>query len=575
MPPMATYIRNCYQKPSRLFIAGGKELLSAEGTTQGDPAAMPAYGIGILPFLAMIRPAQEGVGVKQLAYADDLGAGSKLESLREWWSNIEINGPSFGYFPKAEKSWLVVKEEKYAEAVRIFAGTNINITIEGRKYLGGFVGTKEASVEYVVELRDEWIRQLEELSKIAKSEPQAAYSAFTAGFQHKMTYFIRTIPDLAETLKPLDDCINNNLIPAITEGHVLSDAERKLISLPVRYGGLGIPIYSEICSKEFEYSRKLTQSLTSRIVAQESESLNDQVKEREIEREIKNDREKAYKEILETLRTNMTKKQLRANDIAQMKGASAWLTSLPLKEEDFVLNKREFFDAISLRYRWDLKRLPLNCICKEAFTADHAMQCMRGGYVGRRHNRIRDLFAKLLDDVADGVHIEPPLQALTGENFPTTTKREDEARLDIAARGFWQQYEMAFFDVRVFNPFAKTYMKQNLETVFKNAESEKKTDYNERVIRIEHGSFTPIVLSAYGGFGKETSRFVSKLVGKLAEKKQTESGVVANYIRRKVSFELIKSQVACIRGSRNLWKNLVIDTGEMEVVNTSANIVES
>ena len=122
-------------------------------------------------------------------------------------------------------------------------------------------------------------------SKIAKSEPQAAYSAFTAGFQHKMTYFIRTIPDLAETLKPLDDCINNNLIPAITEGHVLSDAERKLISLPVRYGGLGIPIYSEICSKEFEYSRKLTQSLTSRIVAQESESLNDQVKEREIERE--------------------------------------------------------------------------------------------------------------------------------------------------------------------------------------------------------------------------------------------------------------------------------------------------
>ena len=31
----------------------------------------------------------------------------------------------------------------------------------------------------------------------------------------------------------------------------------------------------------------------------------------------------------------------------------------------------------------------------------------------------------------------------------------DEARLDIAARGFWQQCEMAFFDIRFFNPFAK------------------------------------------------------------------------------------------------------------------------
>ena len=66
-PPMATYLRNCYQKPSRLFIAGGKELVSAEGTTQGDPTAMPAYGIGILPFLALIGPPQEVGEGKQVA----------------------------------------------------------------------------------------------------------------------------------------------------------------------------------------------------------------------------------------------------------------------------------------------------------------------------------------------------------------------------------------------------------------------------------------------------------------------------------------------------------------------------
>ena len=33
------------------------------------------------------------------------------------------------------------------------------------------------------------------------------------------------------------------------------------------------------------------------------------------------------------------------NDVAQEKGASAWLTALPLKEEGFSLNKREFFYA--------------------------------------------------------------------------------------------------------------------------------------------------------------------------------------------------------------------------------------
>ena len=82
----------------------------------------------------------------------------------------------------------------------------------------------------------------------------------------------------------------------------------------------------------------------------------------------------------------------------------------------------------------------------------------------------------------------------------------------------------------------------------------KKTKYNERVIRVEHGSFTPVVLSTYGGFGRESSCFVSKLIEKIAEKQDTEKSLVANYVRSKVSFELIRAQVACIRGSRSLKK---------------------
>ena len=39
--PMSTYVRNCYGTPSRLFIAEGREIESAEGTIQGDPLSMP------------------------------------------------------------------------------------------------------------------------------------------------------------------------------------------------------------------------------------------------------------------------------------------------------------------------------------------------------------------------------------------------------------------------------------------------------------------------------------------------------------------------------------------------------
>ena len=80
-------------------------------------------------------------------------------------------------------------------------------------------------------------------------------------------------------------------------------------------------------------------------------------------------------------------------------------------------------------------------------------------------------------------------------------------------------------------------------------------------------------MSSLGGFGIETSRFVSRLIEKLSTKKDMEQSVVANYVRTKISFELIRSQVACIRGSRQLRK-IHIDSGDMELVSSNAAMPE-
>ena len=573
-PALSTYIRNCYGTPARLFVAGGKEIASSEGTTQGDPVAMPSYGVGILPLLAIIKPEFEPEKMKHVAYADDLGGGSRLEKLRDWWDRCVEHGPAMGYHPKASKSWLVVKEDLLEKATELFNGTGVKITTEGRKYLGGHVGTVEGTERYVKNLVQEWIEQLEKLTAIAKSEPQAAYSAFTAGFRHKMTYFIRTIPNLKEVLKPLDEMVDTKLIPAITEGHYCSKYDRRLLALPVRLGGMGIPIFTELCDREYVNSRIATQQLTTKIQQQQHEYSIDRAGEKEAQSKIKKERTEYEKKELDEIRKNMTKEQLRANDLAQMKGASSWLNTLPLQDEGYTLNKREFFDAVALRYRWGVKRLPNQCACGKKFDVDHAMNCTKGGFIHRRHDRIRDLVAEMVDDVAYDVSIEPPLQPLTGETLPHSANKEDEARLDIAARGFWQRGEMAFFDVRVFNPFAKTHLNSKLDTVFKSNEGSKKREYNERVIKIEHGTFTPIVTSAYGGFGRETAKFVAHLISKISEKHDLPSSVVANYIRTKISFELIRSQVMCIRGSRARRK-IEIDIKESEVVDCIGKVQET
>ena len=70
---------------------------------------------------------------------------------------------------------------------------------------------------------------------------------------------------------------------------------------------------------------------------------------------------------LEDLRNFLPEKTKRAVDLAADKGASSWLTLLPVTEMDLNLNKREFKDAVHLRYDWQMSDVPNVCVCGEPF----------------------------------------------------------------------------------------------------------------------------------------------------------------------------------------------------------------
>ena len=144
-------------------------------------------------------------------------------------------------------------------------------------------------------------------------------------------------------------------------------------------------------------------------------------------------------------------------DLATEKGSSLWLTVLPLREMGFNLNKREFRDAIKLRYDWQIDDSPSMCVCGEVFTVDHTMVCKQGRFVSQRHNELRDLEAELLRTVCSDVEIEPVLQDISGERLNRGANKAPDARLDNHARGFWEPQRSAFFDVRVCHPNAESY----------------------------------------------------------------------------------------------------------------------
>ena len=93
-----------------MFIAGGKEISSDQGTTQSDPLAMGMYALCLMPLLTSIFSNNTG-NLIHVVFADDLTSVGKTHELIEWWKNVLYFGPYFGYYVNEPKSRLIMKEE--------------------------------------------------------------------------------------------------------------------------------------------------------------------------------------------------------------------------------------------------------------------------------------------------------------------------------------------------------------------------------------------------------------------------------------------------------------------------------
>ena len=117
--------------------------------------------------------------------------------------------------------------------------TGIEINADGTRHLGAAVGTPNFKTLYVSKKISTWIKAVENLAEIGATEPHAAFSAFTHCLQSQWTFVSRAMPDISALFEPLEQAIRHGLLKTLLRRDV-SDCERELISLPARFGGLGI-----------------------------------------------------------------------------------------------------------------------------------------------------------------------------------------------------------------------------------------------------------------------------------------------------------------------------------------------
>ena len=86
---------------------------------------------------------------------------------------------------------------------------------DAQRHLGAAISTSNFRAQYAAEKVTKWCNELHRLANFAKIQPHAAYSAFTHGILSQYTYFMRMIPSMHEFMKPVDDVISLELLPAL------------------------------------------------------------------------------------------------------------------------------------------------------------------------------------------------------------------------------------------------------------------------------------------------------------------------------------------------------------------------
>ena len=259
--------------------------------------------------------------------------------------------------------------------------------------------------------------------------------------------------------------MRTTFLPALTSQDAPDDCLRDLFGLPCHAGGVGIPNPCVMSKNQFSNSLSVTVPLVELLINQsDSMPMEVLVAQGHIKWRVHVANHRAIYDRSIVICANLPPPLQNLFDIANEKGSSTWLSVIPLRSHGYHLYKEAFRDGLCLRYGWDPSRLPEACVCGVPFSVNHALNCPCGGLPSLRHNNLRDITTSLFKEVCHNVITEPVLHPLSGETLhPRSAITDDNAQSDIKVDGFWGcRQQSSFFDIKIFNPTASTYLTKSL-----------------------------------------------------------------------------------------------------------------
>ena len=203
---------------------------------------------------------------------------------------------------------------------------------------------------------------------------------------------MRTIESFEDYVDPIQEAIDDLLLPTLFgQTEPLPSDLRQLATLAPAQGGLGVADLRFEAPQQFAASTLITAPHVDSIIGQSKFMLAGENFTEELKRQHQALKTASVKSRMESIDSTLPSDLLRSVNQSRDKGASSWLTAVPLVDQGLVLNKQEFRDSLRLRYNMPLSDLPSKCVCGEKYTVCHALSCQKGGFVAQRHDGVRNL----------------------------------------------------------------------------------------------------------------------------------------------------------------------------------------
>ena len=103
------------------------------------------------------------------------------------------------------------------------------------------------------------------------------------------------MPDISGYIFSIEKTLRSCFLTAITGGHIYSDAQRALLALPVKLGGLGLQNLCEVANTKLLNSKEIARELYENVITQDKDFQIDSEKTKTIKNELKRRKISNYK----------------------------------------------------------------------------------------------------------------------------------------------------------------------------------------------------------------------------------------------------------------------------------------